>query len=471
VLVLLTAGLALLVRDRGGGDLVLFEGEDRLVFSEARTVELERRAAAGFSHVVYAKSPGGVVATAARTRRYRAAIEATAEGSGADPELLEAIVFLESAGRPDVIAGRDPEGAAGLTQVLAETGQNLLGMRIDLQESRSLTRRITRAERRGQARRARRLRAKRRRVDERFDPQKAIAAAGRYLKLARERFGSEELAIVSYHMGIGNLEGALRAYAGAGDDEPVREIVDDEGLSYARLYFDSSPERNSEAYGLLAALGDDSATYYWRVLASREIMRLSREDPRELRRLAALQTAKGSAEEVLHPREDTEVFDDPGELEDAYRKGRLRPFPDDSARTGLRRDPRMGELAERLDANASLYRGLRPEALVLASYLGVQVRELGGVDAPLTVTSTVRDREYQAQVAEGNQEATTGYSLHTTGYAFDLLRRYRSREQALALEFVLGRLQALDLIAWAREPAAIHVAVSEEAAELLLGQE
>jgi hypothetical protein len=88
-------------------------------------------------------------------------------------------------------------------------------------------------------------------------------------------------------------------------------------------------------------------------------------------------------------------------------------------------------------------------------------------EGPLIVTSTVRDTRYQAVLGSRNQEATHRYSLHTTGYAFDVLRRYRSHRQALAFEFWLGRLQALNLIAWVREPAAIHITASSEAQAML----
>ena len=83
------------------------------------------------------------------------------------------------------------------------------------------------------------------------------------------------------------------------------------------------------------------------------------------------------------------------------------------------------------------------------------------------MTSTVRDQRYQRVLAARNIEATRNYSLHTTGWAFDILRSYRSRAQALAFEFMLGRLQSEDLIAWVREPAAIHVTVSASAKSLL----
>ena len=103
-----------------------------------------RRAAAGTSHILYARSPGGATATAERVARWRPQVEDAAREAGVAPELLEALVFLESAGREDAMAG-DTEGAVGLTQILAETGQNLLGMHVDVPASRRFTRKIGRA--------------------------------------------------------------------------------------------------------------------------------------------------------------------------------------------------------------------------------------------------------------------------------------------------------------------------------------
>ena len=90
------------------------------------------------------------------------------------------------------------------------------------------------------------------------------------------------------------------------------------------------------------------------------------------------------------------------------------------------------------------------------------MREASGVAAPLTVTSTVRDVEYQRLLARNNLYATSAYSLHTTGWAFDVGRRYRSRAQAAGFQYVLDRLQALNLIASVREQRTIHVTVSSE---------
>jgi len=431
---------------------------DPLAWDPDRAAELTARAERGHAHPLYVFSPGGAVATAARVARFRPLIETVAseDGAGVDPDTLEAMVYLESAGRPDAAADADLEGAVGLTQIVAQTGRDLLGMRVDPRAARGLTRRLRRARRRGQAVRAARLALRRRTVDERFDPPKALRGAVRYLAFARERLGRDDLAIVSYHMGVGNLQDVLADYGAGEGDAP----------SYPQVYFDSSPLNHAAAWRRLSSFGDDSSTYLWRVGAARRIMRLWRSDLPALRRRATLMTAKNSAEEVLHPPGSTPAFAGPGALRAAYASGALRPLPAALlTRRGVRIDPQMGELAPRLRQPRRLYRGLRPAALAVLVYLGAGTRAISG-QAPLRLTSTVRDRGYQQLLLARNPEATRAYSLHTTGYAFDVLRRYRSTRQARAFQFMLDRLRAHDLIAYVREPSAIHVTVSSRAREL-----
>ena len=60
----------------------------------------------------------------ARARRVPAAgRRASRSAAPLDADVLEAIVMLESAGRPDAQASNDLAGAVGLTQILAETGR------------------------------------------------------------------------------------------------------------------------------------------------------------------------------------------------------------------------------------------------------------------------------------------------------------------------------------------------------------
>ena len=381
LLLALAAGVAayvLLAGDDGPSYSPLDLEDDPFAYEPDREDEFERRAAAGHSHVIYVKSPDGVVATAARVERWRDEIEAAADESGVEPGLIEGMVLLESAGRPDARASDDLEGAVGLTQILAETATNLLGMRVDLSASKRLTRRLARA--RG-PRQADRIRAQRARVDERFDPAKALAGTGRYLKLAMDELGREDLAVVSYHMGIGNLQTVLGAY---GDGE----------ASYARLFFDTAPNSHARAFRILYGLGDDSKTYLWRVLASAEIMRLYREDRARLERLERLHFAASSGELVLHP---------PGEAQDGD-------------------PPRLADAALR--------------------YIRKGVKTVSGVRAPLRLARKYPD-----------------------GFSFDIRRRYRNDRQAVAFQYMLDRLQALNLIAWTRERNVIHIVASDEFAE------
>jgi hypothetical protein len=255
---------------------------------------------------------------------------------------------------------------------------------------------LDRAVRRGELARAAALDRARRRVDDRFDPAKALAGTARYLTLAMKTFGREDLAFVSYHMGIGNLQSVLKAFGGG-------------PRSYAELYFDSTPLRHAAAYNRLASFGDDSSNYFWKLGAAREIMRSARKDPGGLARTAALQTADDSARLVLL---------------DGAPKGRLRTLPNAPANTSLRA--------------ASGVR-LRPEALALALYAGALVRTISGAPA-LRVTGA----------GDG-------------GWTLEVSRRYASRRQALAFQYVLDRLQVLNVIAWSRSANSIAVTVARDA--------
>lgn len=428
---------------------------DPLAWDPEREEQFVQRAHDGHAHPLFTRSPGGAVRTAQRTARWRPLIERAAAEADIAPEILEGMVFLESAGRGNAVAGDDLSGAVGLTQILAETGQNLLDMEIDVERSEELTADIAEAFDEDDAERADRLRARRQEVDQRFDPEQALAATARYIRFARGEVGRDDLAVVSYHMGVGNLTDVLDLY---GDDD----------ASYAQVYFDSSPRNKVGAYRKLVSLGDDSQTYLWRVGAAQDIMALWRSDPEALERLQALHDEKNSAEEVLRPESDTEVLEDGEALEDAYASDDLLALDAERmAGAGLRIDEDMGELAEDLKRETELYRGLRPEALATLLYMGTATQQISGAD-PLILTSTARDLDYQeAIIDDGNPEATRDYSLHTTGYSFDVERRYRSEAQSLAFQFLLDRLQSLNLIAWVREPAAIHVTVGPEAEELL----
>jgi hypothetical protein len=413
--------------------------------------DFEQRAIAGSAHVLFTKSPGGAVATAARVAALRPLIDRAAAGSGIDPNVLEGLVFVESAGRPDVIAGTDPAAASGLTQILAQTGQSLLGMHIDLARSRKLTAQIAAADNGGRPALALKLARRRAKVDDRFDPAKALAATVRYLKLAEQHFGRSDLAVVSYHMGIGNLLHVLADYDGG------------RSVPYAQLYFDTSPANHAAAFDLLAGFGDDSSLYYWRVLGAVQIMRLYRSDRPALARLSQLHSEAGTNALVLHPPARTPTFRDPDALYAAYRSRSraLVPLPANAARLGLRYGTGIGRYAHDVGATPALYRGLRAPALDMLVELGARVRALSGGVGPLIVTGAALDDRYQ-------QHVVGTYALADTGYSFQIARRYASRAQASAFQAMLDRLQALNLIAWDRTAATIDITVASDASKVIV---
>lgn len=422
---------------------------DPFAYIPSRQAGFVARATAGSAHVLFTKSPGGAPATAARVAGYRGLIDKATKGSGVDPNLVEGIVFVESAGRPDAIAGTDPANASGLTQILAQTGQSLLGMHIDLARSRRLTAAIARASSAGDARQVARLERQRSQIDDRFSPPKALAATVRYLQLAAHRLTRADLAVVSYHMGIGNLTQVLQDYNGG---TPV---------PYAQLYFDTAPDRHTSAYTLLSGFGDESSLYYWRVLGAVQAMHLYRADRPALVRLASLQTATDSGAQVLHPPDRTASFAGPDQLAEAYARRAVLPLPSNASSLGLRYDPAIGSLARQIGARPALYRGLSPPALDLLIALAARVRALAHGATPLTVAGAVTDARYQQALGVPDPPATAGDS-------FTLARRYTGAAQADALQSVLDRLQALNLIAWQRFPSTIEVTVASDASRAIV---
>jgi hypothetical protein len=307
-----------------------------------------------------------------------------------------------------------------------------------------LTLRIARAR---NARRVHQLVGWRKRYDQRYAPAKSLRATVRYLVAARRTFGRTDLAVASYALGIGNLRSAIRALG-------VESVP-----SYAQLYFGSSPSRHAAVWRRLSS---SAGVYYWKVLAAERVMRLYRHGGGALSYEARLQARKNSAEEVLHPRSRTLQFASPAAIAAAWRRHVLRAIPRSVPRTHVALSVSLGQEAHALGRSRRLYTGLRPAALDVLLYIGKRVHSLSGARS-LLVTSAVRDRRYQRLLMRVNANAARTYSLHTTGYAFDIARSYLSVRQAAAFQFVLDRLAAVGAIAYIREGEAIHIAVASDA--------
>jgi len=360
---------------------------------------------------------GSVFATADRVARWHPLIARAARSEGIDPALLEAIVYVESSGRADVSNG----AAVGLTQLGPSVARHF-GLHVDTTHATKLTRSIART---WNPKRELQLRHWRARYDERYAPLKELRATARYLAQAKQVLGRDDLATEAYHVGIPTVRGV---------EEP-----------YASLYF-----RTGRV--------DD---YGFRVLAAERVLRLYRGNPAALRFEERQQLRKNSAEEYLHPLATTYRFGTPDAILRAEQHRLLRMIPVDVDATHVA--PHVGGEARKLGRSPRLYRALRPQALDVLLYIGREVHALSGARKPLILTSAVRDNRYQRVLMHVNANAARTYSLHTTGYAFDIARTYANDRQGRAFQRVLDRLVAANAIAYIRESAAIHVAVAGDA--------
>lgn len=382
----------------------------------AASVALERDAAVGMSRSFF---DGSVFTTAARVAQWRPQVVRAARAAGADPSVLEAIVWVESSGRPDVTN----RSAVGLTQLSPWVARSM-GLHVDVRHAAVLTERIARSWRVAHTRQLRHWRA---RYDERFAPAKELRATAAYLAQARAVLGRDDLAIQAYHVGIPKLRGTKR--------------------SYAELYFNSGRV-------------DD---YTLKVLAAERILHLYRANRAALAFEAQQQARKNSGEEYLHPLYRTHRFPSPAALLRAEQHRVLRLIPVQTRATHVLIGGALGGEARAFGRSRRLYRALRPAALDVLLYIGQRVQALSGARKPLILTSAVRDLKYQRVLTHVNANAARSYSLHTAGYAFDIARSYGSRRQASAFQYVLDRLTAANAIAYIREAAAIHVTVAADA--------
>jgi hypothetical protein len=199
------------------------------------------------------------------------------------------------------------------------------------------------------------------------------------------------------------------------------------------------------------------------VRAAENIISLYRSNRAQLVRLNALETAGLDDGEVLHPPGQTGAFATPGDLASAYASHAVLPLPSDPAKLGLAYSSSLGSLAHRLGQSPALYRGLRPAALDLLIELAARVRTLSRSKAPLILVQAVTDGSYEHFLG-----GPSGYSLASTGYRFEIERSYASGAQAVAFQAMLDRLQALNVIAWTREPTTIDVTVASDAGRVIV---
>jgi hypothetical protein len=301
--------------------------------------------------------------------------------------------------------------------------------------------------------------AKRRRVDERYDPAKAIRAQTRYLVKLTRRYGGIDWALQAYHGGEAGASRTMRLFAeGIGS----RTYLASRGASYrtpglggwlpyTELYQRVSPTATPAAFSYLFGRSDDHRYYWWKVLMAERALDLYRRDPQEFeRQWKALQPGL-NADAVFFPDPTPHQFADNRALAEAYRAGTLVRLPANAGELGVRTE----NLAVLAPDSTSLHKGLRPEAMGALLRLAQIYRSQGG-QAPLTAVSMVQSTAYRKlwdaryPAPPLPPDVPKDPEFHTTGYTFDLSRPARDWDRKV-LEYSLGTLYDNLHISWRKE--------------------
>ncbi|MGV3722492.1 MAG: hypothetical protein ACO1SX_16420 [Actinomycetota bacterium] len=240
--------------------------------------------------------------------------------------------------------------------------------------------------------------AKRRKVDERYDPAKAIMAQSRYLVKLTRRYGGVDWALQAYHGGEAGASKTMRLFSeGIGSRTYLASRSGSSGrlgigrwLPYTEMYQRVSPTATPAAFSYLFGRSDDHRYYWWKVLMAERALDLYRKDATEFERQWRDLHPGLNADAVFLPETDQRQFADNAALAAAYRAGELVRLPASAAALGIRTQ----NIAVLAPQSAGLHKGLRPEAMGALLRLAHIYRSQGG-QQPLTAVSLVQSNAYR----------------------------------------------------------------------------
>lgn len=394
--------------------------------------------------------------------------------------LHEADILLESGGNPEAVSVSE---AVGVAQWIASTARRA-GLSVNVGESERLTRkiddlkrriawmeylrrpdadpnapgapRVTRAE--AEAKRStlqqelEMLRAKRRRVDPRYDLRRALFAQTRYLLALYPRFPSLDWVFQAYHGGEAGARRTLQRYLGSAwpgsTAAAIRYGRAGKPLSFEHLSLTIGPRSHPQAFDYLYGRGDDHRYYWWKLRTAQEGLALYRRDPAAFRRQWEAFLPGRAKEAYWHPDGPQKAITDLPTLEAACRERRLLPV---NARAEYLVRP----------APSPLHAALRPEAKGALILLATAYRRAGG-SGRLQIGDLIRTQEEIDREKARRPPSVTGplwppapttqtlpgggpppdFDFHATGLAFDVLRPPDPRQRKIlecALDYLFNR--------------------------------
>jgi hypothetical protein len=384
----------------------------------------------------------------AKVDAWRPFIEAAAKRHGVPAEDLEAIALLESEGNQ--LAINPKKTCRGPFQFDEDTAKRC-GLRVTDPASNDPSK------------------------DERIDAGKAAMAAALLYKQTRDRYGDNSYAIAHHHMGSGNLaqlmnilvesipyrQGVDRDYT----HPPSTDKIQEKYPTYAHAFFGSTPYWNSDAFEKMAALLDDSTTYYFKVESVKVQFSQFRENRDAFLKVKAAHyldiAREGRARYWFWDFDELkkDQYKNRDNLRRAIKRGELVRVPEGPqwyfrARTEAKGGDYIGQYCDVKESSLygpddrPLYFHARPETIGALIYFSEQLRQLrGSQKSPAEVNSLVRDNPYQDHISDGKERP-----VHTYGIAFDLAYLQLSSAERRDIEFVLNDLEYAGLLSWKKEP-------------------
>lgn len=287
--------------------------------------------------------------------------------------------------------------------------------------------------------------------DERMIPEKAIAAAGRYLARMEHKYGGQDWAIWAYHCGEGCVEEfqALAKRSGLGSKASVAEV-----------FFSGSPAFRRELNQAIQKHmeRDYSPTYYFRIRSAERLLTLYQRNPKLFTRL--YDEHRNTVDPQRRAPHRLAVWLKPGDLsfrnyEDIRRAlgGRLSRAFDDPERYGIAlRAPARRTMTEE-DWQAT------PGALGALLYIAYETRRLhealqpkGERFQPIEVNALVRPLSGASALVHA------GGASHSSGQVFDLAIAKLPPGERECLRFVLDDLGWDSQLGFVEHPGGvIHV--------------
>ena len=401
---------------------VLDERTNRMIQSQTFVIMREPQALAGAERI--------------HSARLQKLFTEAATASGLPASLISAVAYLESWGDANAVSPAGPKGIMQFSEATARAA----GLRVVRVTRFKITSERTKVRTKSGKTVSRIVRHRTPYTvtirDDRFNPDRAVPAAARYLARMEAKFGGRDWAIFAYHCGEGCVSELLPMTESAlGKKRPP---------TVAGMFFASSPALNRELYETIQRhmQRDFSPTYWFRVMRAEQLLNLYRTDRSAFGELAEQyrnpnNPARRANDRLMIWLKSHDIFykslDD---LKQAEGKGLARVL-DDPKFFGFALPELTGDPASR-----GLLLQDSPAAIGTLLYIAFETRRLfeahkpkGEHFVPLQVAELVSttDRPTEAGTVLVDPE----YPEHSTGQVFDIDRSNLPRGEREYLDFVL----------------------------------